>query len=184
MDRFAGIKEGEKFDDMDLLKSVMNTETRIWGFQICKDSQAGHINMFRIELAEDYGTADYFDLSPGGPVVTGCLRYKIADPKVDSISKITVFTDGSIVGMTVIAGGRVGNFGNISVRDSVNFSFTREKPPIGIYGFTGTEFISGLGFITYDLGDECQNFGKADTSSNTDSQDTSTTDGVNDTLIP
>jgi hypothetical protein len=48
--------------------------------------------MFRIELAEDFGTADYFDLTPGGPGVTNCLRFKINDAKVDSISRITVYT--------------------------------------------------------------------------------------------
>jgi hypothetical protein len=62
--------------------------------------------------------------------------------------------------MTLVAGGRIGNFGKIDTRESTNFSFTRENIPIGIYGYSGTESLNGLSFITYDLGEECQNFGK------------------------
>ena len=83
-----------------------------------------------------------------------------------------------VVGITILAGGRTGNFGLTDVRDSVNYVFTREKPLIGIYGFSGEKFINGMGFITYDLGDECQKFNKVDPKAvDNDSQAT-------DTLIP
>jgi len=82
--------------------------------------------------------------------------------------------------MTVLAGGRTGDFGLTDVRDSVNYVFTREKPLIGIYGFSGDKFINGMGFITYDLGDECQNFGKAAVDPKAIDPDSQATD----TLIP
>jgi len=75
---------------MELLESIMTTESRMWGFQICKDEQQGYMTMFRIETAKDYGTEEFQDMTPGGPGITGCRRYKLADAKVDLVSKITV----------------------------------------------------------------------------------------------
>ena len=43
------------------------------------------------------------------------------------------------------------------MRDSVTWFFDALHPVVGAYGYTGLEFISGMGFITYDLESDCQN---------------------------
>lgn len=38
------------------------------------------------------------------------------------------------------------------------FEFDASKPPIGIYGFSGSKYINGLSFISYDTESDCQNY--------------------------
>lgn len=43
------------------------------------------------------------------------------------------------------------------MRDSVTWFFDPLHPVVGAYGYTGLDYISGMGFITYDLESDCQN---------------------------
>ena len=43
------------------------------------------------------------------------------------------------------------------MRDSVQWFFDPLHPVVGAYGYTGLDYISGMGFITYDLESDCQN---------------------------
>ena len=61
------------------------------------------------------------------------------------------------MGISFTKGEKTGNFGSTNLRDSVEFFFDEQNPLIGIYGNNdGTDYLHGIGFITYDLGDECQ----------------------------
>ena len=41
------------------------------------------------------------------------------------------------------------------MQDIENFSFTKDKPLIGLIGFSGSESINGLTVIRYELESEC-----------------------------
>ena len=165
--RFAGIKEGEYLSDMDKLEEFMTTDWRIWGFQVCvkTDASFNYLNSFRLYNSEDYGLSDYIAMTPIGPGTENCTRPKIADPKVDVVKSIEMFTAEIVTGVNVTllntATGieRVGSWGYTDVRDSTIITFDYvNQPLIGIYGYQGVTLLNGVGFITYDLSDECQRY--------------------------
>ena len=100
-----------------------------------------------------------------GPGTSNCERVKIADPQVDVVQSITLFTAEVITGVTISLFNknseqvREKSWGLTQVRDKtvVNFDYVN-NPLIGIYGYQGRTLLNGLGFITYDLGKECQNY--------------------------
>lgn len=40
----------------------------------------------------------------------------------------------------------------------MKWDFDPLHPLIGLYGYTGETYINGMGFITYDLESDCQNY--------------------------
>ena len=61
-----------------------------------------------------------------------------------------------------VGANKTGSFGTTTVQESVIFRFTPQFPLIGLYGYNGPNFISGMSVITYDLSDECQYFKPAE----------------------
>ena len=50
-------------------------------------------------------------------------------------------------GIQVTTTARVGSFGRDNSSDVIKFSFTKEQPLIGIYGYSGVKEISGISVI-------------------------------------
>ena len=55
------------------------------------------------------------------------------------------------------------SFGNTDLRDSVVWTFDERYPLIGLFGYTGLDYINGLSFITYNLWTDCQTAGEEGT---------------------
>ena len=90
--KLAGVEIGTQVNDIPRLFEVMETDMRMWGFQICINEQTNVLSSFRIETAKDYGAADYVDMTPIGPGTKNCRRYRIADPINEWVSRIELHT--------------------------------------------------------------------------------------------
>ena len=155
---FAGERTGTLVDDMTQLTNEFSLESRLYGFQFCTDTGSGILTTLRLKLAYDYGRSDDFiDLSPLGPGTTNCQRLELSDPVNAPIESIEFFTfGGSVTGFKIQTATRSGSVGNVSVTDSVTFTFERVAPLAGLFGFSGDRFIDGIGVIRYDIACQAQ----------------------------
>ena len=159
-DKFAGSEVGEFSTDRQILTENMNTDYRLNGFQICSTEPRGkgQLTAFRLITAPEFGEAvEYQDGTPIGPAVAPCNRYAIANAAEDPIVSITLHVNEEVLGITIKKENTTGTFGQIDLRDSVTWFFDPLHPLVGAYGYTGLDYISGMGFITYDLESDCQN---------------------------
>ena len=108
--QFAGVRVGSEKSDEQLLIDMMNTETRMWGFQICTSTNTGVLTAFRVETARDFGNGDYIDMTALGPGTANCRRYKLSDPDA-GVSRIVLHVSEVVLGITLTAGTRTGSWG-------------------------------------------------------------------------
>lgn len=97
------------------------------------------------------------DLNAAGPLRGECKRFRIDQPELDQVKRIDLHWTEVVLGMTIRIGEKTRSFGQTQTRQTTSYEFADDKPLIGIYGETGASYINALGFISYDLGEECQN---------------------------
>ena len=159
-DKFAGSEKGDFSTDEQILQENMNTEYRLNGFQICATEPRGKgtLTAFRMTTSPEFGDAvEYQDGNPIGPAVGSCNRYAIKDPADDPITSIILHVNEEILGITIQKANTTGKFGQTDLLNSVVWFFDPLHPVVGAYGYTGLDYINGMGFITYDLESDCQN---------------------------
>ena len=139
-DKFAGSRTGYYVDDMTLLSKIVRADTRMGGFQVCTDTETGNISSFRIKNANKYGNGNTISMSKLGTGSTTCGNYMLRDPVNEIVTNLVLFFNRSkdkVQGLRVATAGKVANFGQTDLTDFVNFSFTKDKPLIGLTGFSG-----------------------------------------------
>ena len=128
---------------------------RMWGIQYCKNEDTDILTSFRIETALQYGKGPYIDLTALGPAVDSkCNRVKFSNPPQDYVKKIVVHLNQVVVGLGLTVGERSVTFG-LTGSQEIEYTFSEAQPLIGLYGFEGSSFINGIGFITLDLTSDC-----------------------------
>ena len=66
-----------------------------------------------------------------------------------------VYYDEVILGLSIEAGSRIGNFGRTEYHevvdlDATSVEFSESEPLVGLYGKEGEMFIHSMGFVTLD----------------------------------
>jgi len=137
-DNLAGQRSSSFIDDMAELQEISKLDTRMTAFQICAD-ESGMLTGIRLKLADENGAGkNTVNLNPIGPGSGRCGRYSLDDPVNEQLQSLTLYiNDGFIQGVQATVPGKVGSFGQVDVRDIKVFRFTKDKPLIGLYGFSG-----------------------------------------------
>ena len=115
--------------------------------------------------AADFGDAvGYKDGIPLGPGVSNCSRFDLANQLEDPIVAIEVFVNKVVMGIIIKKKNKQVSFGSTDLRDSYIWTFDERYPLIGLFGYSGLDYINGLSFITYNLWTDCQTTGEDGTS--------------------
>ena len=178
-DELAGSSAGTAFSDMALLHEKLRGDMRVWGFNVCLHSDNGVVTGFGLETATNFGngedvtesdgdeaTGQDSELGDGSLRLTAggqdlnkedCITLRISDPQTDWVRSITVHYDAVIVGITLEVSNRSGSFGRKNANKSLKFEFSEEWPLIGIRGYENSDWMLGLGFITFDaVSEQCK----------------------------
>ena len=51
----AGTAVGKELSDFDILPSILTTDMRMWGFEICTGAASGILTRFRFQVADQFG---------------------------------------------------------------------------------------------------------------------------------